>query len=111
MPSSQLFKRSIDKSILYNLLDNICIKTDKYYLFDQNSYKKGMYNNSISQFCEDIKPYYHKSKQTYVTRKLSYHKFVTVIRQICRYSNISFTSQIKYVNSSYDIPYFIYYSH
>ena len=108
--SSQLFKQSIDKSILYTLLDKICIKTEKYYLFDQNSYKKGMYNNSIPQFCEEVKQCYHKSKQIYVTRKLTYSKFVTVIRQICRYVNISFTSQIKYVNSSYDIPYYIYYT-
>ena len=37
-----------------------------------------------------------------------YKNFVTIIRQICKYHHIPFTSSIKYNKSKYDIYYFIY---
>ena len=106
--SSQIFKKSVPKEKLFELLDTICIKTNKYYLFDVNAYKKGMYNKKIQEFCEFAQPFYHTSRQYYIKRELSYSRFLTILRQICRVQNISFHSHIKYINSSYDIPYYIY---
>ena len=37
--SSNLFVSNIPKDFLFELLDKICIKTDKYYLFDLNAFK------------------------------------------------------------------------
>ena len=45
----------------------------------------------------------------YINRKQNYSSFLTVIRQLCRVNNISYTSKIIYNKSSYDIVYYIYY--
>ena len=39
---------------------------------------------------------------------MNYKNFVTIIRQICKYHHIPFTSNIKYSKSKYEIKYFIY---
>jgi hypothetical protein len=107
--SHQVFKKNIPNDILFNLLNAICIKNDKHYIFDINSFKKGMFNNDINIFIETCKLYYHNSKQKYLERKITYNSFTTVLRQICNFNNISYTSQIKYDKSSYNILYYIYY--
>jgi len=107
--STQLFKRNVPNEYLYELLDKICIKTDKYYMIDLNSYKKLVFYNYYDDFKDTIKPYYNLSKQFYVDRKLAYNSFTNVIRQICKNNNIMYTSQIKYNESQYNINFFIYY--
>ena len=68
-----------------------------------------MFNNVITDFITQCIPYYHLSKRKYLDRKLSYNSFITIIRQICNFNNITYTSQIKYDKSTYDIIYFIYF--
>lgn len=107
--ASQIFKNSIPNEILFNLLESIAIKTEKCYVFNHNVYKKGMYNDILQKFLEECKPYYYLSKRKYLERKLTYTSFVTILRQICNFNKITYTSQIKYENSTYDIIYYIYY--
>ena len=107
--NSQIFKSQIPKEQLFDLLDKICIKTDKYYILNKISYKKCEFLNLLEPFCEEISAAYHKSKQFYVTRKHNYSSFVTIIRQICRQNNINYVSKIVYNKSTYDIIYNIYY--
>jgi hypothetical protein len=107
--STQIFKKNVPTESLYSLLDEICLKNDKYYIFNNNSYKKGIFNNSITDFIEECKPYYHISKQKYLERKLTYNSFTTILRQICKFNKITHTSQIKYDKSTYDIIYYIYF--
>jgi len=107
--STQIFKKNVPTESLYSLLDDICLKNDKYYIFNNNSYKKGIFNNSITNFIEECKPYYHISKQKYLERKLTYNSFTTILRQICKFNKITHTSQIKYDKSTYDIIYYIYF--
>jgi hypothetical protein len=106
--SSQIFKTPIPNELLIKLLDNIAIKTEKCYLLNNNSYKKGMFNNLIEEFIKQCIPYYHVSKLKYLERKISYNSFITIIRQICNFNKITYTSEIKYVKSTYDILYYIY---
>ena len=106
--SSQIFKNPIPNQLLIKLLDDIAIKTEKCYVVNNNSYKKGMFNDLIVTFIEECKPYYHLSKRKYLDRKLHYNSFITVIRQICNFNKITYTSQIKYDKSSSDIIYYIY---
>ena len=73
------------------------------------SYKKSIFNDKLKNFLEKIESYYHNSKKYYVTRKLNYSKFITIIRQICKHNNILYTSKIKYDKSNYDIIYYIYF--
>jgi hypothetical protein len=109
MPN-QIFKKTVSPSILMELLDKICLKTEKYYLFDINAYKKLLFYNLQAGFCENLKDYYHLGKQFYLTRKMKYNHFTTVIRQICKLCNIMYTSQIKYNESKYNIDYLIYFN-
>lgn len=105
----QIFRSNIEPEKLYALLELCCIKTEKYYLFDNNAFRKMVFHNVHEDFFKDILDYYHLSKQFYVTRKLSYNSFTNIVRQICKSNGIMFTSQIKYNESKYNIDYFIYY--
>lgn len=107
MPKSQLFKIIIPIPKLKVFLDNICQIEDDMYILDFNAYKKGEYNNINGPFIADCKPHYHISKCKYVDCELTYKSMITVIRQICNYHDISYSSKIKYEKSSYDIVYFI----
>jgi len=106
---SQTFKTNIEKSILFVFLEKICIKHDKYFLFNSTAYKKGEFTGTNREFCHEIKPYYHKSKRFYVERNPSYSRMCTVIRQICNSNSIMFSSKIVYSKSKFNIPYYIYF--
>jgi hypothetical protein len=108
MSSNQTFKKPFPKELLLELLENICIKTDKYYIINHDAYKKGVFNDSIVGFLEKCKPFYHLSKQKYLERKLTYNSFTTIVRQICNFNKITYTSQIKYNKSDYNIVYYVY---
>jgi hypothetical protein len=108
--ASQIFKNKINNDSLFELFDQLSIKTDKYYIIDNISYKKGIFTESITKFLEDCKPYYHTSKRkTYLERNLTYNSFITIIRQICKFNKITYTSHIKYDKSKYDIIYHVYF--
>lgn len=106
---SQIFKNIIPMHILYDFLNDICDKTDEYYIFDNNAYKRAILEERIKGFCHSVVNYYHIAKQYYVTRDMNYIKFCTVIRQICKSNSINFTTKILYVKSTYHIPYYIYF--
>jgi hypothetical protein len=107
---SQIFKKIVPHEILFELLEKIYLrKTDTYYFINTTSYKKAQHYNLIKPFCEVILPYYHISKQTYVTRDLTYAKFCTILRQIAKSNGISFVSKINYDKSKYEINYYFYY--
>jgi hypothetical protein len=107
--SNQIFKKNIPNELLFDLLENLCIKNDKHYIFNNNSFKKGLYNGIINKFIEDCKPFYHNSKKKYLEKKLTYNSFNTILRQICKFNKITYTSQIKYDKSKYDINYYVYF--
>jgi hypothetical protein len=108
MPN-QIFKKIVPKEMLFDLLNKICLKTEKYYLFDINAYRKLIFYNLHVEFFENLKEYYHYGKQFYLERKIKYNSFTTIIRQICKYCNIMYTSQIKYNESKYNIDYLVYF--
>jgi len=117
--STQIFKSKIPNDILFQLLKDIAVKSsgagastgtgakDDVYIVNNNVYKKGIFNGKIAAFYEVCKPYYHLSKRKYLDKKISYNTFITVIRQICNSNKITYTSQIKYDKSVYDIIYSI----
>lgn len=106
--STQIFKKEIPTELLFSLLDLICMKNEKHYIFNINSFKKGVFKEYLQSFIEEIKPYYHNSKKIYLDRKFTYNMFTTILRQICNFNKITYTSKIKYNKSTYDIVYYIY---
>lgn len=107
--SSQIFRKPVPKELLFDLLEKICLKTDKYYYIDMNAYKKMVFYNYQEEFLSSLKDYYHLGKQMYIERKMTYNSFTNILRQICKYCIIMFTSQIKYNESKYNIDYFVYF--
>ena len=106
---SQIFKKVINNEILFDFLDKICEKTDKYYIFNLESYKRGEMDSHIELFLEGLKSYYYRSKLFYLERKRSYTSICTIIRQICKGNSVMFTTKIIYSKSKYNIPYYIYF--
>lgn len=107
--SNQLFKSDIPPQLLFNLLEKVCLKTDNYYLFDINAYKKIIFHGYEKEFCEHMKDFYHYGKQFYVTRQMTYKSFTNILRQICKNASIMHTSQMKYNESKYNIIFYIYF--
>lgn len=108
MPS-QIFKIPIPKEIFNSFLEENSIIKTNYYLFTKATFKSAQYNEMILPFLNKIKDHYFPSKQKYVTRKMNYKNFVTILRQICKFHHIPFTSTIKYDKSAYDISYSIFF--
>jgi hypothetical protein len=106
--STQIFKNSIPNEELFGLLEKICLKNEKHYTFTLNSFKKGIYTSDIPNFIIYCNPFYHISKRKYLDRKITYNSFTTILRQICNFNQIKYTSEIKYDKSSYTILYHIY---
>ena len=108
--SSQIFKQPISNTLLFKFLDNVSVKTEKKYIFNKTSYRKGLINNIMEDFLTECKQYYFASKQKYLERKLTYNSLTTILRQICNHNKITYTSQIKYDKSSYEIEYYIFHN-
>jgi hypothetical protein len=107
--STQIFKKGIPNENLFNLLEQICLKNEKHYTFNIEAYKRGVFKEVIQNFITDCTSYYHLSKRKYLERKTSYNNFTTVLRQICNFNQIKYTSQIIYDKSTYGIVYYIYF--
>ena len=107
--SSQIFKKAYPKEKLFEFLDLYAEKKNKYFYFTKISFKKAMFSDAIAPWCNILKDYYHLSKHKYLDKIQNYRSFVTIIRQICKYHHLSFTSKIKYDKSNYEIVYYIYF--
>jgi hypothetical protein len=106
---TQIFKKNVPPTLLTEVLEKVCLKTEKYYLVDLNAYRKLLYYKLDESFGQTLVEYYHVSKQFYATRKMTYNSFTNIIRQICKSNNVMFTSNIRYNESKYNIDYFIYF--
>ncbi len=106
--TNQVFKRQVPESILFNLLEQICLKTDKYYYIDFNSYKKMLFLCLDAPFLEELRDYYHFSKRFYIDRELTYTSFTNILRQLCKNIRLKYESIMKYDHSQYYINYLIY---
>lgn len=104
MPS-QLFKKDVPLSILNDLLSIVCEKNNDGYVFNNQSYKKVIFHQLEQDFINNCRPHYHASKLRYLDRKMNYNHFVTILRQIAKLHNITYTSNIKYSKSNYCIEY------
>lgn len=106
--SNQIFKTPVPINILHDLLEKICLKTDKYYFLDETSYRKMLFHEMGKPFLELIRPYYFASKIFYLDREFTYNSFTNIVRQICKFMDIKLESEIKYCHSKYYINFFIY---
>jgi hypothetical protein len=110
MTSSQLFKPSdFPNELLHTFLTNVCdARADGApFIFNRDAFKRANLNNQIEGFLEECKQFYHKGKHYYLERKMTYNYFTTVLRQICNRNSITYTSNVRYCKSRYEITYLI----
>ena len=105
---SQIFQTDFPKEKLFQFLDNYCNKKKNKLTLNKASFKRAKLDNNVVPFCNDLKKYYYPSKYHYLERDMIYKNFITVIRQICKYHHLAFTSNIRYFKSKYEIEYIIY---
>lgn len=104
---SYLFLKQVPISLLFDLLEKICSKTDHFYMIDMNAYRKMLFHELHIAFCDNLSPYYHISKRYYLTRELTYNSFTNIVRQICKSNKHHFYTELKYDYSIYTILFFI----
>ena len=107
---SQIFKKEVPIGLVFDLLDKICVKNERYFFLDHAAYKKMLFHKYKDDFLANVREYYHMSKLFYVDRDLTYNSFVNIVRQICKYNKVAYTSKIKYNESEYNINYYIYHN-
>ena len=105
---SQIFQKNFPKEKLFEFLDKYCNKKKNKFTLNKASFKKAKLDNNVLPFCDDLKKYYYPSKHHYLERDMIYKNFITIIRQICKYHHLAFTSNIRYFKSKYEIEYFIF---
>jgi hypothetical protein len=107
--SKQIFKSTVPKEILFELLDKICDRyTDNgHYVVDTNSYKRMKFHNYHVGFLASLLDYYHWSKRFYVEREFTYQSFANILRQLTRLHDVEMSSNIRYGESTYAIEYYI----
>jgi hypothetical protein len=105
---SQLFQNKYESEHFYTFLNKYCEHENKKIIFNKAALKRAKLDNGVEPFCEELKNYYFPSKQFYLERDPIYKNIATIIRQICKYLHIGYTSRIKYSKSKYEIMYIIF---
>ena len=77
------------------------------YTLTLDRFKHLEFYNVPQSFVETLKKYYYPSKHFYLTRKLTYKRFATILRQICKHLNIQMKSNITYFRNEYYTEYII----
>lgn len=97
---NQVIKPGLSSQILYDFLGDYILNNK---LFITTSlYKKLVTNNTYAIFLQKIEPFYYKSKQFYCTRDITYNRFLTILRQLCKNFKLAYTSKIMYYNAGYE---------
>lgn len=108
MRNNQIFKQAVSNEVFFNFLKENCTSThNNFFIFDIDAFKKAKFHGRIQAFCTNLYDFYYPVKHEYISRDNNFTRFMTIIRQICNYNNIPFTTRIKYANNTYYITYFI----
>jgi len=108
MPT-HILKQCMDNSILFNFLKTICVVEHSQYVVNYDSLKKAKFTEIIDTFIDEIRPYYYLSKRSYLDEPLTYKRFLTIIRQICKHNHILYRSSLKYQYSEQRMEYYVYF--
>lgn len=105
---SNLFRKPYPLANFYSFLEDTCKSTPEYYLIDQNVFHNLTFHEKHLPFLQELEDYYYECQHTnYIKRDWSYRSFITIVRQICSYYNISITFTKQYNHGLLDLRYFI----
>ena len=103
------YSNMITNDYFFSMLDKICLlKNEKFYIINNDAFKKMKYLNLYQEFTDSLKPFYKTSKQHYLTRPAKYTGFLTLLRHVCKANELIYSSKIKYDKSQYEIIYYVY---
>tara|TARA_B100000902_G_C26853524_1_gene689418 strand:+ start:46 stop:591 length:546 start_codon:yes stop_codon:yes gene_type:complete len=109
--SKQIFKKNLPNEYFFNFLLKVCdtckVNNINAIIFTKISFNKLKYHKQLEPFCNQLRDFYHSSKQKYITNVNNYSKFITIIRQICKANNIIYINKCKYIKSKYEPVYYI----
>lgn len=105
-----VFKKKLPPHLLKNFLDPICIKNNTQYIVNYETLKRAKYNNHYIDFINMIRPYYYTSKQYYLDDPTPYKRFLTILRQLCKYNKFTYISTTVYDRGKASLEYRIYYT-
>lgn len=106
--STQLFVSTFPRDAFVDFLKSCGDFNGNLCIVNTVSYKKICFLNKLHPFLHELTSYYHVSKQYYVTRPINYVRFLTIIRQLCKHLNITYTTLKTNIRSTYEISYIIY---
>ncbi len=99
----------ISTEYFLGILEKICLfKNEKFFIINNDAFKRMKFLNLYTDFIESLKPHYKASKQYYLTRPPKYTGFLTLLRHVCKANNLIYSSKIKYDKSQYEILYYVY---
>lgn len=104
---SQLIQNKYEKKPFYDFLNKYCNKDKENLIFNKSALKRAKMDDAIGSFRDDLKNHYFPSKHFYLEREPLYKNIATIIRQLCKYLHIPYTSRIVYSKSKYEIIYVI----
>ena len=104
---SQLIQNKFEKEPFYGFLNKYCDKDKENLVFNKSALKRAKMDNAIAPFCKSLKKHYFPSKHFYLEREPLYKNVATIVRQLCKYLHIPYTSRIVYSKSKYEIIYVI----
>lgn len=85
----KLFKITPPQEILWNLLQKISYIDSGYYIVNYESYNKMFFLQLENYLFDNLINFYNEKKTNYITDKLNYKRFLTIIRQFCNVNKIS----------------------
>lgn len=105
----QVFKYEVPCNIFIDLLNEICEVNEGIYVFHEICFRRANFKeNIVNHYLNILQKYYHASKIDYIKRGTTFKGLSTILRQLCKYYNIKFTSNVKYMFSKYSIIYNIF---
>ena len=107
MPSS-VFNKAVPNDLLDSFLKTNCY-TDSggCTVIDRTTYKKSILDGSLFPFLSSLLNYYHQSTRFYLTRKMTYTRFLTVLRQLFRHHEIAYYSKVTHTSTKKEVVYTI----
>ena len=107
MPSS-VFNKIVPDDLLGDFLKTNCyIDPGSSTIIDRTTYKKSILEGSLFPFLSSLLTYYHQSTRFYLTRKMTYTRFLTVLRQLFRHHEIAYNVKVTHTSAKKEVVYTI----
>ena len=107
MPSS-VFNKTVPDDLLGGFLKTNCyIDAGGRTIIDRTTYKKSKLEGSLFPFLSALLTYYHQSTRFYLTREMTYTRFLTVLRQLFRHHEIAYGVNITHTSTKKEVAYTI----